>query len=290
MPTKPKIIDGKRIAAEILDEVKRDVVVLKKKRITPGLAVILVGKDPAMEVYVRNKGKDCELCNMNFYPHYLPERVSEKKLLELIANLNKDKKVHGIICQMPVPKHIDDWKVLNAISPEKDVDGFHPVNVGKMLIGEPGFLPCTPHGVQEILLRNNIEIEGQHVVIVGRSDIVGKPLSAMLMQRGPGANATVTVCHSRTKNLAEVTRMADILVVAIGVPEFIKADMVKPGAIVVDVGINRLEAENKLVGDVDFEGVSQVASHITPVPGGVGRLTVTMVIQNTFEAARLQLA
>jgi methylenetetrahydrofolate dehydrogenase (NADP+) / methenyltetrahydrofolate cyclohydrolase len=291
MPTKPKIIDGKRIAADILDEVTRDVAALKKKRITPGLAVILVGKDPAMEVYVRNKGKDCELCGMNFYPHYLAEKVSEKKLLNLIATLNKDRKVHGIICQMPVPKHIDEWKVLNAISPDKDVDGFHPVNVGKMLIGEPGFLPCTPHGCQQLLVRSGFDPKGKHVVVVGRSNIVGKPLAAILMQKAPGANATVTVCHSGTKNLAKFCKEADILVAAMGSPEFIKGRMVKEGAIVLDVGISRIEDKTKksgyrLTGDVDFKSVSKKARAITPVPGGVGPMTRAMLLTNTVQAAK----
>ena len=286
-----EILDGKALAKTIQEEIADEVAeFFQESGITPCLAAVLVGDDPASEVYVRSKRKACERTGLDSQLHRLPEDATQDDLLELIKKLNVDHNVHGILVQLPLPKQIDESRILQAVHPWKDVDAFHPENVGRIVQGRPRFLPCTPHGVQEILLRNNIEIEGQHVVIVGRSDIVGKPLAAMLMQRGPGANATVTVCHSRTKNLAEVTRIADILVVAIGVPEFIKADMVKPGAIVVDVGINRLEAENKLVGDVDFEGVSQVASHITPVPGGVGRLTVTMVIQNTFEAARLQLA
>ncbi len=291
MPRKPHIIDGKKIAAEILEEVKRDVKALKRKRITPGLAVILVGKDPAMEVYVRNKGKDCELCGINFYPHHLPENVTERKLVNLITKLNADRKVHGIICQMPVPKHISEWKVLNAISPDKDVDGFHPINVGKMLIGEPGFLPCTPHGCQQLLIRSGFDPKGKHVVVVGRSNIVGKPLAAILMQKAQGANATVTVCHSGTKNLAKFCREADILIAAMGVPGFIKARMVKEGAIVLDVGISRVVDKSRksgyrLAGDVDFKSVSKKARAITPVPGGVGPMTRAMLLTNTVQAAK----
>ncbi len=291
MPKKPRIIDGKKIAAQILEEVKRDVTALKKKRVTPGLAVILVGKDPAMEVYVRNKGMDCELCGINFYPHYLPEKVSERKLVNLIAKLNNDSKVHGIICQMPVPKHINEWNVLNAISPEKDVDGFHPINVGKMLIGEPGFLPCTPHGCQQLLVRSGFDPKGKHVVVVGRSNIVGKPLAAILMQKAAGANATVTVCHSGTKNLAKYCKEADILIAAMGVPEFIKGRMVKEGAIVLDVGISRVVDKSRksgyrLTGDVDFKSVSKKARAITPVPGGVGPMTRAMLLTNTIQSAK----
>jgi len=284
------ILDGKTLAKKIQEEIADEVAeFFQENSITPCLAAVLMGEDPASEIYVRNKQKACERCGLDSQLHRLPDTATQDDLLELIKELNLDHNVHGILVQLPLPKQIDESQILQAIHPLKDVDAFHPENVGRIVQGRPRFLPCTPHGVQQILLRNDLEIEGKHVVIVGRSDIVGKPLAIMLMQRAPGANATVTVCHSRTQNLAEITRMADILVVAIGVPHFIKADMVKPGAVVVDVGINRLP-NGKLAGDVDFEGVLEVASHITPVPGGVGRLTVTMVIQNTFEAARQQLA
>lgn len=286
-----ELLDGKALAKQIQDEIADEVAeFFQENGITPCLAAVLVGEDPASEVYVRNKRQACERTGLDSQLHRLPESATQDELLELIKKLNVDHAVHGILVQLPLPKQIDESRILQAIHPWKDVDAFHPENVGRIVQGRPRFLPCTPHGVQQILVRNNIEIEGQHVVIVGRSDIVGKPLAAMLMQRAPGANATVTVCHSRTKNLAEITRMADILVVAIGVPQFVTADMVKPGAVVVDVGINRLPETKKLVGDVDFDAVREVASYITPVPGGVGRLTVTMVIQNTFEAARQQLA
>jgi len=284
------ILDGKTLAKKIQEEIADEVAeFFQENSITPCLAAVLLGEDPASEIYVRNKQKACERCGLDSQLHRLPDTATQDDLLELIKELNLDHNVHGILVQLPLPKQIEESQILQAIHPLKDVDAFHPENVGRIVQGRPRFLPCTPHGVQQILLRNDLEIEGKHVVIVGRSDIVGKPLAIMLMQRAPGANATVTVCHSRTQNLAEITRMADILVVAIGVPHFIKADMVKPGAVVVDVGINRLP-NGKLAGDVDFEGVLEVASHITPVPGGVGRLTVTMVIQNTFEAARQQLA
>ncbi len=286
-----ELLDGKALAKQIQDEIADEVAeFFQENGITPCLAAVLVGEDPASEVYVRNKRQACERTGLDSQLHRLPESATQDELLELIKKLNVDHAVHGILVQLPLPKQIDESRILQAIHPWKDVDAFHPENVGRIVQGRPRFLPCTPHGVQQILVRNNIEIEGQHVVIVGRSDIVGKPLAAMLMQRAPGANATVTVCHSRTKNLAEITHMADILVVAIGVPQFVTADMVKPGAVVVDVGINRLPETKKLVGDVDFDAVREVASYITPVPGGVGRLTVTMVIQNTFEAARQQLA
>lgn len=286
-----ELLDGKALAKQIQNEIADEVAeFFQENAITPCLAAVLVGEDPASEVYVRNKRQACERTGLDSQLHRLPEDATQDDLLEVIKNLNVDHQVHGILVQLPLPKQIDESRILQAIHPWKDVDAFHPENVGRIVQGRPRFLPCTPHGVQQILMRNNIEIEGKHVVIVGRSDIVGKPLAAMLMQRAPGANATVTVCHSRTKNLAELTRMADILVVAIGVPQFVTADMVKPGAVVVDVGINRLPDSKKLVGDVDFDAVAEVAGYITPVPGGVGRLTVTMVIQNTFEAARQQLA
>jgi methylenetetrahydrofolate dehydrogenase (NADP+)/methenyltetrahydrofolate cyclohydrolase len=250
--------------------------------ITPTLAAVLVGDDPASEVYVRNKRKDCEEVGIASVLEKLPAETTQEQLLTVIEQLNEDSRIHGILVQLPLPKQIDTEAILEAVSPAKDVDAFHPENVGRLVQGRPVFLPCTPHGVVELLKRNNIPTAGKHVVVVGRSDIVGKPLSIMLAQKG--ADATVTLCHSRTADLPSVTRLADILVVAIGKPNFITADMVLPGATVVDVGINRVESG--LVGDVDYEPVSEVAGAITPVPGGVGPLTRVMLLVNTLTAAR----
>ena len=298
MPTKTKrkrtarIISGKKIAADIRAELAEEVKALARKKIVPGIAVVLVGDDPASHVYVRMKKKACVEVGITSFSHELPANCTQRRLLNLIGRLNKDPKVHGILVQLPLPKQIDEMKVLNAIDVSKDVDGFHPMSVGKMLNGENAFLPCTPHGCQEMLLRSGYNPAGKHVVIVGRSNIVGKPLAAMLMQKAEGANATVTVCHSRTKNIASITRQADILIAAMGVPEFIKARMVKDGAIVIDVGTNRVEDKTRksgyrLVGDVDFKGVSKKARAISPVPGGVGPMTITMLLKNTVESARL---
>jgi methylenetetrahydrofolate dehydrogenase (NADP+)/methenyltetrahydrofolate cyclohydrolase len=286
-----KIIDGKKIAEEIRAEVGLEVKKLAKKKIQPGLAVVLVGEDPASQVYVRMKKKCCADLEIASFDYDLPKNTSERKLLNLIAKLNADKKVHGILVQLPLPKQISEAKVLNAIDPEKDVDGFHPVNVGKMLNGEEAFLPCTPHGCQQLLIRSGIKTEGKHVVVVGRSNIVGKPMASIMMQKAAGANATVTVCHSRTKNMSKITQQADILIAAIGVPNFIKPRMVKPGVVVIDVGVNRVDDKSKkagyrLVGDVDFKGVSKKARAITPVPGGVGPMTITMLMLNTLESAK----
>jgi len=287
-----QIIDGKAIAAEIRDEMKAELAALKSEHnLVPGLAVVLVGEDPASQVYVRMKKKACDELGVMSLEHRMPADTPEQNLLELVAELNADERVHGILVQLPLPDHIDETKVLMAIRPEKDVDGFHPINVGKMLIGEPGFLPCTPHGVQVLLNRSGVDPAGKHVVIVGRSNIVGKPVAAILMQKKDGANATVTVCHSRTKDLAEVTRQGDILIAAIGRAKLITADMVKPGAAVIDVGVNRVEDSTKksgyrLVGDVDFDAVREVAGYITPVPGGVGPMTITMLMANTLESAK----
>ena len=289
-----KIISGKQIAEEMRAEMKVEIEELKSKHnIVPGLTVVLVGEDPASQVYVRNKKKSCEAIGINSLEHKLPADTPEDELLALVDKLNNDDKVHGILVQLPLPKQIDEHKVLNLIVPEKDVDGFHPVNVGRMLVGDPVFLPCTPHGVQQMLVRSGIEIKGSHVVILGRSNIVGKPVAAILMQKKKNANATVTICHSRTKNLADVTRLGDILIAAIGVPEFVKADMVKEGAAVIDVGVNRVEDSSKksgfkLVGDVDFEAVKEVAGAISPVPGGAGPMTITMLLHNTIRAAKLK--
>jgi methylenetetrahydrofolate dehydrogenase (NADP+)/methenyltetrahydrofolate cyclohydrolase len=279
-----QLLDGKKLAQQIRSELTEEVIeFIQNNSVTPCLAAVLVGADPASEVYVRNKRKACDEVGIDSQLHRLPAETTLDDLLRLIAKLNKDEAVHGILVQMPLPAHLDVARVVQAVSPAKDVDVFHPENVGRLVLGRPRFLPCTPHGVLQILLRNGVEIAGRHVVVVGRSDIVGKPLANMLVQRGPGADATVTVCHSRTRDLPAVTRLADILVVAIGRARFVTADMVKPGAIVVDVGINR--TEDGLVGDVDFDAVREVAGAITPVPGGVGPLTVAMLLRNTLSAA-----
>jgi methylenetetrahydrofolate dehydrogenase (NADP+)/methenyltetrahydrofolate cyclohydrolase len=279
------ILDGKKLAQQIRSELAEEVIeFIQNNGVAPCLAAVLVGDDPASEVYVRNKRRACEEVGIESQLHRLSVDVAADELLRLVARLNKDDAVHGILVQLPLPAQIDASRVVHAISPAKDVDAFHPENVGRLVQGRPRFLPCTPHGVQQLLVRNKIEIAGRHVVIVGRSDIVGKPLAIMLAARGPGGDATVTVCHSRTHDLSSVTRLADILVVAIGRPKFITADMIKPGATVVDVGINRT-AEG-LVGDVDFAAACEVAGAITPVPGGVGRLTVAFLLRNTLTAAQ----
>lgn len=287
----PKLISGKQLSAEIREELKVEIAALNKKKITPGLAVVLVGSDPASEVYVRSKRKTCADLGINSYAHDLPASCTERKLLNLIKKLNEDKKVHGILVQVPLPKHMDEQKILNAIDPDKDVDGFHPMNVGRLLNGEECFVSCTPAGCQEMLLRSGYNPAGKHVVVLGRSNIVGKPIAALLMQKGMGGDATVTVCHSRTKNLSSITKQADILIAAIGIPEFVKARMVKEGVVVIDVGVNRIEDKTRksgtrLVGDVDFKGVSKKARAISPVPGGVGPMTITMLMKNTVKAAR----
>ena len=275
-----KIIDGKLISAKLKEELKDEVEKLKEVGIVPGLAVIIVGNDPASKTYVNSKEKNAEKLGLYSVKHQLEEKVSEEQLLKLIDDLNNDSKIHGILVQLPLPNHIDSKKVLNKISIEKDVDGFHPENVGKMIIGDKAFLPCTPNGVIKILEYENVEITGKHAVIIGRSNIVGKPMAALLLER----NATVTVCHSKTKNLSEIVNLADIVVAAVGRPNFVKADMVKEGAIVIDVGINRVDG--KLVGDVDFDSVKEKASLITPVPGGVGPMTIAMLMFNTIESAK----
>ncbi len=278
------IIDGKHVSNTIRESIKADVAVFKSERnTTPGLAVVLVGDDPASAVYVRNKHKACIDAGIESYVITMPADTTEEALLEKIDELNADKKVNGILVQLPLPKHICEDNVINRISPDKDVDAFHPANVGKILIGNYDFLPCTPAGIMDLLAYYDISIEGKECVVLGRSNIVGKPMALLLL----GKNGTVTVCHSRTKNLADITRRADILVVAIGKPEFVTADMIKPGAVVIDVGINRLES-GKLVGDVKFDEVSAISSAITPVPGGVGPMTITTLLKNTLTAARKQ--
>jgi methylenetetrahydrofolate dehydrogenase (NADP+)/methenyltetrahydrofolate cyclohydrolase len=284
------IIDGSKIAEDIREELKEKISDLKSEGVTPGLAVVLVGEDPASQVYVRMKGKACEELGLYSETIRLPADYAEEELLKRIDDLNANPKIHGILVQLPLPDQINEAKVLTRISPEKDVDGFHPVNVGRMLIGDPGFLPCTPHGVQELLIRSGHSPEGKHVVVVGRSNIVGKPVAAILMQKKKGANATLTICHSRTKDLPSMTKQGDIIIAAMGVPGFIKADMVKEGAVVIDVGVNRIDDPSakrgyRLVGDVDFEAVKEKAAAITPVPGGVGPMTIVMLMKNTVLSA-----
>lgn len=286
-----QIIDGKQIAADIRAELKTKVEQLKTKGITPGLGVILVGADAASISYVTAKEKACADIGMFSDDNRLPADTYEKDLLALVHRMNNDPKINGILVQLPLPKHINEQKVLLAIDPEKDVDGFHPVNVGKMCVGQKAFLPCTPHGVVQLLIRSGVKLDGAEVVIVGRSNIVGKPLANMLIQKSSTGNATVTVCHTRTKDIASHTKRADIVIAAAGRPNTITADMLKPGAVVIDVGVNRIEDASKkagfrLVGDVDFEGCSKVASLITPVPGGVGPMTITMLLYNTVDSAK----
>ena len=277
-----KIIDGKAISAEIRGEIKAETqAFIEKYGVVPGLAVIIVGSDPASQVYVRNKRRACEEVGFYSEAYELPEGTSQEELNALVDKLNADDKIHGILCQLPLPKHLDETEVLLRISPSKDVDAFHPYNVGKIMIGDYSFLPCTPAGVMALLERSNIEISGKECVVVGRSNIVGKPQAMLLLH----ANGTVTVCHSRTKNLAEVCRRADILVAAIGKADFFTGDMIKEGAVVIDVGMNR-RADGKLTGDVDFASVEPKASYITPVPGGVGPMTITMLMQNTLTSAK----
>ncbi len=285
------IIDGKQVAADIRAELKAEVATLKAKGIVPGLGVILVGDDPASNSYVTAKERTCEELGIYSDDNRLPAETSQDELMALIGRMNADPKINGILVQLPLPKHMNESEVLFAIDPDKDVDGFHPVSVGKMVVGEKAFLSCTPHGVLHLLIRSGVKIDGAHVVIVGRSNIVGKPLANMLIQKSPTGNATVTVCHTRTKDLAGHTRQADILVAAAGRPNTITADMVKDGAVVIDVGVNRIEDAAKksgyrLVGDVDFEAVKQKASLITPVPGGVGPMTITMLMVNTVLSAK----
>lgn len=286
-----KIIDGKQVAADIRAELKAEVAKLKEQGIVPGLGVILVGDDPASNSYVTAKERTCEELGIYSDDNRLPAETPQDELMALVGKMNADPKINGILVQLPLPKHMNESEVLFAIDPAKDVDGFHPVSVGKMVVGEKAFLSCTPHGVLHLLLRSGVKIEGAHVVIVGRSNIVGKPLANMLIQKSPTGNATVTVCHTRTKNLADYTRQADILVAAVGRPNTITADMVKDGVVVIDVGVNRVEDATKkrgyrLAGDVDFEAVKEKASLITPVPGGVGPMTITMLMYNTVESAK----
>ena len=286
------IIDGKQVAADMRAEIKEQTATLRETLgIQPGLAVVLVGDNPASKSYVSAKEKACAEAGFASFDHRLPQDTSEESLLALIDRLNHDPAVDGILVQLPLPRHIDENRVIMAIDPEKDVDGFHPVNVGRLLIGQPCFLPCTPHGILHLLKRSGVSTDGAHAVVVGRSNIVGKPVASLLLQKSALGNATVTLCHTHTRDLAAFTRQADILIVASGRPGTVTGEMVRPGAVVIDVGVNRVEDPDspkgyRLVGDVDFDSVRQVASLITPVPGGVGPMTITMLLYNTLEAAR----
>ncbi len=289
-----KILSGKELAQKMREEMKAELSELKEKHnLVPALAVVLVGDDPASMSYVKGKEKACAEVGIDVHKYKFDADYEENSLLKLIADLNNNPGVHGILVQLPLPGHIDEEKVLYAIDPEKDVDGFHPINVGRLMIGAPGYVPGTPHGIQKMLSRNGIDISGMHVVIVGRSNIVGKPLALLLVQKKEEANATVTICHTGTKNIGEITKLADVLVVAAGRPHTVNADMVKEGAVVIDVGVNRVEDKTKksgfrLIGDVEFEEVAAKASAISPVPGGVGPMTITMLLHNVIIAARKQ--
>ncbi|MBR2254444.1 MAG: bifunctional methylenetetrahydrofolate dehydrogenase/methenyltetrahydrofolate cyclohydrolase FolD [Candidatus Methanomethylophilaceae archaeon] len=288
----PRLILGKEVSEEIYSELRERIASLKEKGVTPGLAVILVGDDPASQVYVRKKGEMCESLGMRSLTVRMPAETTQEELLAKVRQLNEDPTIHGFLVQLPLPSHLDERSVIESISPAKDVDCFHPENVGRMLIGEPSFLPATPAGVQQMLVRSGIETKGKHVVVVGRSNIVGKPMAALMIQKGVGANSTVTVVHSATENLPSITRQADILVVAMGRPRFVTADRGKEGAVVIDVGTNRIEDPthpkgSRLVGDVDFDAVSQKVSAITPVPGGVGPMTICMLMANAVRAAEI---
>ncbi len=287
-----KILDGVAIGRAIRNEIAEEVRALRAAGTTPGLAVVLVGENPASQVYVRSKGKACEEAGMHSVTVKLPADTAEAELLAAVDRLNADPAIHGMLVQLPLPKHLNSETVLRRIDPGKDVDGFHPINVGKLVLGDAtAFRPATPYGVQQMLIRSGVEIKGAHVVVVGRSTIVGRPMANLLIQDGPGGNATVTVCHSRSRHLGDITRSADILVVAIGKAEFVTADMVAPGAVVVDVGINRVDDAlhskgYRLVGDVAYKPVAEIASAITPVPGGVGPMTIAMLLANTLQAVK----
>ena len=287
-----RILDGTAIAEEIRRDVATEVAALVKLGVKPGLAVVIVGDDPASTVYVASKGKACLAAGMHSETVRLPESTTEKELLAVVDRLNRDPSIHGFLVQLPLPRHIRSDHVLLAVNPDKDVDGFHPMNVGRLAVGDQqAFRPATPFGVQQMLIRSGIETKGAHAVIVGRSNIVGKPMANLLVQDAPGGNCTVTICHSRSRDLPAITRLADILVVAIGKPEFVTADMIKPGAVVIDVGINRVPDASlpkgyRLLGDVAFGPACEVASAITPVPGGVGKMTIAMLLMNTVQAAR----
>ena len=290
-----KIIDGKKIAEEIKEEVKQKTLQLKNERgITPGLAFILVGDNPSSQSYVKSKNKACDEAGFYSITEKLPASTSEEEILKLIQKFNQDNKIHGILVQLPLPNHINERNITEAIDYHKDVDGFHPINVGKLVIGHDCIKPCTPAGIQELLIRGGIEIWGKHVVVAGRSNIVGKPIANILLQKQKDANAVVTIAHTGTKDLSYYTKQADILIAAMGKPKSVTADMVKPGAVVIDVGINRVDDSTsskgyKIVGDVDFDSVAKIASAITPVPGGVGPMTIAMLLLNTLKAAEKSL-
>jgi methylenetetrahydrofolate dehydrogenase (NADP+)/methenyltetrahydrofolate cyclohydrolase len=284
------ILDGKQLGQTMQAEIAAAVGRFSQTHgRRPGLAAVLVGDNPASQIYVRNKRRACEQAGIDSWLHELPAGATQEQLLAVIARLNADPAVSGILVQLPLPKQIDEEAVIRAVAPLKDVDAFNPENYGLLAAGHPRYLPCTPHGIHQLLLRNQIAVSGRHVVIVGRSNIVGKPLALILLQKAHGADATVTVCHSRTRDIGALTRQADIVIVAIGQARFLKADMVRPGAVVIDVGMNRLP-DRKLAGDVDYDGVHEVAGAITPVPGGVGPMTITMLLHNTLQAAQLQIS
>jgi methylenetetrahydrofolate dehydrogenase (NADP+) / methenyltetrahydrofolate cyclohydrolase len=287
-----KIISGTEVAKQIREELKQEVSELKAKyNVVPGLATVLLGEDPGSKSYVTGKEKTAIELGIHSERYDLPDTTGEKELLELVNKLNNSPQIDGILVQLPLPKHIDENKVIYAIDPKKDVDGFHPVNVGKLMIGDPDFMPCTPHGIQQLLIRSGVKVEGAEVVVLGRSNIVGKPIANILMQKSKGANATVTICHTGTKDMKFHTKRADILIAALGKPKAVTADMVKDGVVVIDVGVNRIgkapSGKDILVGDVDFEAIKEKASVITPVPGGVGPMTITMLMVNTVKAAKL---
>jgi methylenetetrahydrofolate dehydrogenase (NADP+)/methenyltetrahydrofolate cyclohydrolase len=287
-----QLIKGAEVAAQIREELKKEIAELKAKhKVVPGLATVLVGSDPASQVYVGAKEKTCQELGIYSERHDLSEKTTQKELIALVQKLNKDPKINGILVQLPLPKHLNEEEVLYALDPKKDVDGFHPVNVGRLMIGEPDYIPCTPAGIQQLLIRSGTKIDGAEVVVVGRSNIVGKPIANILLQKRPGANATVTICHTGTRDLAFHTKRADILIVAAGKPKAITADMVKEGVVVIDVGVNEIgktaDGKRILAGDVDFDTVKEKAKAITPVPGGVGPMTITMLMMNTVRAAKL---
>jgi len=287
-----QLIKGAEVAAQIREELKKEITELKAKHnVVPGLATVLVGSDPASQVYVGAKERTCQELGIYSERHDLAEKTTQKELIALVQKLNQEPKINGILVQLPLPKHLNEGEVLYAIDPRKDVDGFHPVNVGKLMIGEPDYIPCTPAGIQQLLIRSGTQIEGAEVVVVGRSNIVGKPIANILLQKRAGANATVTICHTRTRDMAFHTKRADILIVAAGKPKAVTADMVKEGAVVIDVGVNEIgrtpEGKRILTGDVDFDAVKEKAKAITPVPGGVGPMTITMLMMNTVRAAKV---
>ncbi|MEE9400141.1 MAG: tetrahydrofolate dehydrogenase/cyclohydrolase catalytic domain-containing protein [Dehalococcoidales bacterium] len=287
-----QIISGTEIARQIREELKQEIAELKDKHnLVPGLATVLVGEDPASQVYVGQKEKTSLALGIYSERHDIPADTTQEKLMALVDKLNKDPEIHGILVQLPLPKHLNETEVLYAINPKKDVDGFHPVNVGKLMIGEPDYLPCTPHGIQQLLIKSGVKIDGAEVVILGRSNIVGKPIANILLQKKEGANATVTICHTGTRDISFHTKRADILIVAAGRPKAVTADMVKDGVVVIDVGVNRIgktaEGKSILAGDVDFDAVKEKAKAITPVPGGVGPMTIIMLMMNTIRAAKL---